>query len=73
MADISVAKEIVENHTTEEVIAYVSRGLKEALRNYEGSEDFPQAAGVLFANVSQCSAYLDALQKKLAPKEPVVA
>lgn len=73
MAEINAPKEIIDNHTTEEVLAYVVRGLKQATRDYEGGQDPTIAGGVLAVNVVQATTYLDALNKKLMPHDPVVA
>lgn len=73
MAEINVPKELVENHTTEEVVTYVVKGLKQAIRDYEDREDSAVAGGVLAVNVALAAAYLDALDKKLKPRDPVVA
>lgn len=73
MAEINVPKELVENHTTEEVLVYVVRGLKQAIRDYENGEEPAVAGGILAVNVAQAATYLDALNKKLTPPDPVVA
>lgn len=72
MAKINVTKEIVENHTTEEVLEYAVNALKGATRRYKEVPESPEAIGVFLSDVERVSAYLDALGKKLAPKDPVV-
>lgn len=73
MAEINAPKEVVENHTAEEVLAYVVKGLKAAVHSFENSDTASWNEGVFLANVVQSLAYLDALQKKLTPQDPVVA
>lgn len=73
MAKINVSKEIVDNHSTEEVLEMILAGLKTAVRRYDEDPERPDSAGVFFTNVVNGIAYLEALTKKLAPKDPVVA
>ena len=73
MAAINVTKEIVNEHTTEEVLAMATKMLKQAIRDYDGSEYSAWAAGAFTAKVILAITYLEALNEKLAPKEPVVA
>lgn len=73
MAEVNIPRELVENHTTEEVLSYVVKNLRQAIREYETTEDVAVAGGRLSLNAMQLAAYLDALNKKLAPHGPVVA
>ena len=68
-----LAKEFVENRSTEEVLDATTKALKQAFREYDGSEESLWAAGVFASKVSLALAMLEALNEKLAPKEPVVA
>lgn len=69
----NIAKEVVDNHTTGEVVLMVTKGLKKAINNYDGNEDSAWAAGVFSANVIDAVVFLEALNEKLSPKDPVVA
>lgn len=73
MAEVNCRKEIIDNHSTEEVVSYIAKGLRRALKDYERGEETLVATGALVQNIKYASELLDELDQKLTQKSPVVA
>lgn len=73
---INLANEIVNNHTTEEIIAWTEKSLRSILGTGQDSvlaEGY--RLGVVLANLGEVALVMEALNKKLNRKDngPVVA
>lgn len=71
----STAKEIVANHSTEELIAFTAKSLSDIRHRFEENkkEDCVFAAGVAMTNLASLEAIMRELDAKINTKSPVVA
>lgn len=71
----STAKEIVANHSTEELIAFTAKSLSDIRHRFEGKkdDDCSFAAGVAMTNLVFLEAIMRELDAKINTKSPVVA
>lgn len=75
MASINRAKEIVDNHSTEEILEWVEKNLRNGLRaiNSSNNKEDSFMLGQWSANINEILYMVEALNEKLKPKPPVVA
>ena len=75
MASINRAKEIVDNHSTEEILEWVEKNLRNGLRaiNSSDSKEDSFILGQCSTNIREILYMIEALNEKLKPKSPVVA
>lgn len=71
----STAKEIVANHSTEELVAFAAKTLVEIRHRFEENKDndCSFAAGVAMTNLVSLEAIMRELDAKINTKSPVVA
>lgn len=74
MAKVNRAKELVENHSTEEVLEWLEQALKRGTIAVNPNKYDPAfLLGQCSINLEELYAVVSALREKLNPKAPVVA
>lgn len=75
MATINRAKEIVDNHSTEEILEWIEKNLRNGLRAINGTDgkDGSFILGQCSVNIREVLYMVEALNDKLKPNPPVVA
>ena len=73
MAKVNIAKEIVDNHSEEEVLSWMEDSIKSIVINLEKPEDVSVALGEARHALFNIYLTLSELNQKHNPKGPVVA
>lgn len=76
MKEINRAKDMVDNYSTEEVLRWAERNLRNGLNAINVPKDSSQDSfllGQCMVNIKEILDVIAALNEKLAPKSPVVA